>query len=53
MYWEARLLTVYDISDEALTTAKERIQALKPLYQADLKATTEMQYMSVYNLKVT
>lgn len=53
VYWEARLLTVYDISDEALTTAKERIQALKPLYQADLKATTEMQYMSVYNLKVT
>lgn len=46
-------VTVYDISDEALTTAKERIQALKPLYQADLKATTEMQYMSVYNLKVT
>ena len=34
-------VTVYDISDEALTTAKERIQALKPLYQADLKATTE------------
>lgn len=34
-------VTVYDISDEALTMAKERIQALKPLYQADLKATTE------------
>ena len=26
-------VTVYDITNEALATAKERIQALKPLYQ--------------------
>lgn len=32
-------VTVYDITNEALETAKERIEALKPLYQADLGAT--------------
>lgn len=34
-------VTVYDITNEALATAKERIQALKPLYQADLGATED------------
>lgn len=34
-------VTVYDITNEALATAKERIQALKPLYQADLCATED------------
>lgn len=34
-------VTVYDITNEALETAKERIEALKPLYQADLGATED------------
>lgn len=34
-------VTVYDITNEALATANERIQALKPLYQADLGATED------------
>lgn len=34
-------VTVYDITHEALETAKERIEALKPLYQADLGATED------------
>ncbi|QDH23337.1 3-hydroxyacyl-CoA dehydrogenase [Saccharibacillus brassicae] len=34
-------VTVYDINDEALNRAKERIEQLKPLYQADLGATNE------------
>lgn len=34
-------VTVYDITNEALATAKERIEALKPLYQADLGATED------------
>ncbi|CAM3454345.1 MULTISPECIES: 3-hydroxyacyl-CoA dehydrogenase [Saccharibacillus] len=34
-------VTVYDINDEALNRAKERIEQLKPLYQADLGATEE------------
>lgn len=34
-------VTVYDITNEALATAKERIQELKPLYQADLGATED------------
>lgn len=32
-------VTVYDINDEALERAKERIQNLKPRYQADLGAS--------------
>lgn len=34
-------VTVYDINDEALNRAKDRIEQLKPLYQADLGATDE------------
>ncbi|KHF32398.1 putative 3-hydroxybutyryl-CoA dehydrogenase [Paenibacillus sp. P1XP2] len=34
-------VTVYDINDEALERAKERISQLKPHYQADLGATQE------------
>lgn len=34
-------VSVYDINDEALERAKERISALKPRYQADLGATEE------------
>ncbi|WP_346208009.1 3-hydroxyacyl-CoA dehydrogenase [Caldifermentibacillus hisashii] len=34
-------VSVYDINDEALELAKERIKKLKPRYQEDLKATQE------------
>lgn len=34
-------VTVYDITNEALETAKTRIQSLKPLYQADIGATED------------
>lgn len=34
-------VTVYDISDEALAKARERIEALKPRYMADLGASQE------------
>jgi 3-hydroxybutyryl-CoA dehydrogenase len=34
-------VSVYDINDEALELAKERIKKLKPRYQEDLKATRE------------
>jgi 3-hydroxyacyl-CoA dehydrogenase len=34
-------VSVYDINDEALDLAKERIKKLKPRYQEDLKATRE------------
>lgn len=34
-------VTVYDINDEALTNAQDRITKLKPLYQQDLGATQE------------
>ncbi|MFJ7185833.1 3-hydroxyacyl-CoA dehydrogenase [Lysinibacillus xylanilyticus] len=34
-------VTIYDINDEALTNAQDRITALKPLYQQDLGATQE------------
>ncbi|WP_337100634.1 3-hydroxyacyl-CoA dehydrogenase [Paenibacillus sp. YIM B09110] len=34
-------VTVYDINDEALERAKERIEGLKPRYQEDLGATKE------------
>ncbi|MBD3920438.1 3-hydroxyacyl-CoA dehydrogenase [Paenibacillus sp. PR3] len=34
-------VTVYDINDEALDKAKERIKELKPRYQADLGATQQ------------
>ncbi|ASS75204.1 3-hydroxybutyryl-CoA dehydrogenase [Tumebacillus algifaecis] len=34
-------VTVYDINDEALERAKDRITKLKPLYQADLGTTEE------------
>ncbi|CAM5678031.1 3-hydroxybutyryl-CoA dehydrogenase OS=Lysinibacillus sphaericus OX=1421 GN=LS41612_04960 PE=4 SV=1 [Lysinibacillus sphaericus] len=34
-------VTVYDINDEALKNAQERITKLKPLYQHDLGATQE------------
>lgn len=32
---------IYDINDEALEKAKDRVQALMPHYEADLKATKE------------
>ncbi|MDR9853607.1 3-hydroxyacyl-CoA dehydrogenase [Paenibacillus sp. VCA1] len=41
-------VTVYDINDEALERAKERIMQLKPHYQADLGATQE-EVDSAYN----
>ena len=34
-------VSIYDINDEALELAKERIKKLKPRYQEDLKATQE------------
>ncbi|CEE00186.1 3-hydroxyacyl-CoA dehydrogenase NAD-binding [Caldibacillus thermoamylovorans] len=34
-------VSVYDINDEALELAKERIKKLRPRYQEDLKATQE------------
>ncbi|MGG0655094.1 3-hydroxyacyl-CoA dehydrogenase [Rummeliibacillus pycnus] len=34
-------VSVYDINDEALDRAKERLNDLKPRYQADLEATQE------------
>lgn len=34
-------VTVYDINDEALQHAQDRISKLKPLYQQDLGATQE------------
>ncbi|WP_075979979.1 3-hydroxyacyl-CoA dehydrogenase [Bacillus massilinigeriensis] len=43
-------VTVYDINDEALDLAKERIEKLKPRYQADLGATEEEVHSAYHRL---